>query len=97
MTSAAGNQNGGNDRQGDKQEAKSHHVALAGGHRHQHDDEADQDEEPPSMGEQPPRTRHDVLSPVGNVHRLNGLGDDVVHRTPGQLSIGGGQHPMRQH
>src|SRR5687768_2302639 len=38
-----------------------------------------------------------VLSPVRNVYGLDGLGDDVGHRTPGELGIGGGQHPMGQH
>jgi hypothetical protein len=37
----AGNQNGGNDGKGNQKQAKSHHIALAGSHRHQQHDEAD--------------------------------------------------------
>src|SRR4029450_7339930 len=37
-----------------------------------------------------------VLSPVGDVYGLNGLSDDVGHRTAGELGVGRRQHPMRQ-
>ena len=57
--------------------------------------EADQYEEP-SPGVSSRHGRDMVLSPVGNVYGLDGLGDDVGHRTAGELGIGGGQHPMRQ-
>lgn len=85
-----------------------HQIALSGEHGSQHHQQPDDQQRVTAGCEQSPGSAHvgspSVLSAssacasavIGEMDRGDQVGDDVIDGTPGELGVGGQQHPVRE-